>query len=533
MAARKWRRREHRAQVSAIATILGLMLVVTFIANYLATTLPNQMAVNDLDHELQVENQLGHFSQALQAVSAGAIVGAPLAQPVSLGSQGAPPFANPDGSTISPLRTGTNASVNFGVVSTQYAPPTGWKAGGSFTPACTPQPSSGSAMNISCNGAGNAVNYNFTNCPSGCSINGNAAGTYWANYSVNSSIIAVSQTGGSNGFEHVELVGSYDSLSVKGTGGGGDVINVTIVGSYDSLSISDSSQATVVVLLVGLHNTVTFSAAGSSNSLVLRGWGAYNSYTTSSGSGNFRVYYTGFDPTAATNPICPYDSLSMTNTVSGGSGAGRTVTYNNTLPSSRASGWTYVGGSVQSTCVFFPSFPGNGGRNVPAASLLVQLHNTYAPSAEIAFDEGAVVYAQPGGYPVLIDPPPISFSYGIATVWLPAFVQPVVSEAGIGTAVVSTHLVSVQRYTFPGGGWVLSPSQSVTLVYHTPYGSAWYGSSFAVSLRLAGGAITCTPLASTACTGPYEPGGGLATIQVTLPATMLTLNVATFSVTVD
>ena len=48
-----------------MATILGLLLVVTVIANYLATTLPAQMSVNDLNHEIAVENQLGHFQAVL------------------------------------------------------------------------------------------------------------------------------------------------------------------------------------------------------------------------------------------------------------------------------------------------------------------------------------------------------------------------------------------------------------------------------------------------------------------------------------
>ena len=104
--ARRWRRHGHRAQVSAIATILGLLLVVTFIANYLATTLPNQMEVNDLNHEVQVENQLGHLSRSLESISAGAMVGASFAQPIAMGSAGAPPFANPDGGSISSLQKG-------------------------------------------------------------------------------------------------------------------------------------------------------------------------------------------------------------------------------------------------------------------------------------------------------------------------------------------------------------------------------------------------------------------------------------------
>jgi len=60
---RKWRRRGRRGQVAAVATIFGLLLVVVFIANYLTTTLPAQMSVNDLDHVIQVENQVGQLQR--------------------------------------------------------------------------------------------------------------------------------------------------------------------------------------------------------------------------------------------------------------------------------------------------------------------------------------------------------------------------------------------------------------------------------------------------------------------------------------
>ena len=89
---RRWRRRGRRAQVAPVATILGLLLVVTFIANYIATTLPSQMSANDTNHEVQVENQLGQFVALLQAYSSANAVGAQVTLPVSLGSVGAPPF---------------------------------------------------------------------------------------------------------------------------------------------------------------------------------------------------------------------------------------------------------------------------------------------------------------------------------------------------------------------------------------------------------------------------------------------------------
>jgi hypothetical protein len=110
---RNWRRRGRRAQVAAVATLLGLLLVVTFIANYLSTQLPNQMLQNDLNHEITVENQLGRFDALLQAVSAAHAVGAQVTQPLSLGSAGVPPFAAPDTSYLIAPASGTWAQVNY------------------------------------------------------------------------------------------------------------------------------------------------------------------------------------------------------------------------------------------------------------------------------------------------------------------------------------------------------------------------------------------------------------------------------------
>ncbi|MCI4339501.1 MAG: hypothetical protein L3J68_04125, partial [Thermoplasmata archaeon] len=87
---RKWRLRGRRGQVSAVATILGLLLVVTYIANYLTTTLPQQMSINDLNHDVQVEDQLGGLQALIGAAVASNAIGAQFSQPVTLGGVGQP-----------------------------------------------------------------------------------------------------------------------------------------------------------------------------------------------------------------------------------------------------------------------------------------------------------------------------------------------------------------------------------------------------------------------------------------------------------
>ncbi|HTP54457.1 MAG TPA: hypothetical protein VML94_05815 [Thermoplasmata archaeon] len=117
-APRAWRRRSRKAQVSAVATILGLLLVVTFVANYLTTTLPQYMSVNDVNHDLLVQNEVGRFSALLRDVSAAGAIDAALTQPLVLGSEGLAPFATPDPSSVSSTSSGSSESVSFGLSGT-------------------------------------------------------------------------------------------------------------------------------------------------------------------------------------------------------------------------------------------------------------------------------------------------------------------------------------------------------------------------------------------------------------------------------
>ena len=85
-----------------MAVILGLLLVVTFIANYISTTLPSQMGQNDLQHEVTVQNQVAQLAALLQEVAKADAIDAQVSQPVTLGSTSAPPFAGQDSSTDFP-----------------------------------------------------------------------------------------------------------------------------------------------------------------------------------------------------------------------------------------------------------------------------------------------------------------------------------------------------------------------------------------------------------------------------------------------
>ncbi len=278
-----------------MAVILGLLLVVTFIANYLTTELPNTMAQNDLQHEVTVQNQVAQLSALVERVAEARAVGAQVSQPVTLGSPSSPPFAGQDAATIS----GGNVSANMGVTFTLTGPTT------------------------------------------------------------------------------------------------------------------------------------------------------------------FRV------PTGS-------------------------------------------------------------------ASVLVQLHNTYAPSGEVSLDQGAVVYAQPGASPIFVVVPRISLVNGTLSMLVPQFVGSVGFEAGVGTADVSLRLLSAQVVKIPSNGASLSGATPVTITIKTPYAAAWY----AYFLGYAGLSTDVT------CTGPsnvcsptylYQPGGPLGTVTLSVPTAGLSLAmlVALYSVTIE
>jgi hypothetical protein len=311
-AKRRWRRLHRRAQVSAVATILGLLLVVTFIASYLTTTLPNEMAVNDLSHDTLVENQVGTIAALLPQFAASGQYDAGVYLPVSLGSQAVPPFAGQDSSVLGAQITGFNGTSPHN----QY--------------------------------------------PSNLSV----------------------------------------------------------------------------------------------------------SYGLTAGTVHTQIY--------------------VSNT----------------------------------------------------ADLLVNLRNTYASPVEVAYEQGAVIIAQPAGYPTIVDPPQLTYANGVLSLWEPNFVVPsaVASEAGISTALVGVTLVSASSLTFPGSGWSLNASVPVKLVYRTPFAYAWMSYFCGVSSIEPYATISWNN-AFVGCAGSYaqlfQPAGLIGTVALTLPVTKMTISRAVFVVSLQ
>lgn len=526
---RNWRRRGRRGQVAAVATLLGLLLVVTFIANFLTTVVPNQMQVNDLNHVILVENQFGRLAALLSSAGAQGRTGNQIVQPLTLGSDGVAPWAAQDGSTVGNVQNGSNASLSFGLLgATVYSPPLGPTQGGPALPASCAF-TSGADVGIACTAALTKLAYNFSGNSKAFTITSLlATGLYAFNYSTNHSSISVSATLGTK--VDLQVHGSNDSITLSVLGG--TSINVTVIGNNDYLNLGATGTANVVVRNYGTSNALYESSAAAGKMLVIS-YGNSDSITANATAAmTYTAYVTGFNSTVPSSSLCPYDNVSKTEGLHGtGASATYMAYFNNThytgvVP---AAPWTVHDQVVsQTTCPLFarqaialqsPAAAGTGP--------MVNLVNTYAPSGEVAYDEGGVVYAQYGAYPVFIDTPSIALTVlgGVggqvtaASIWLPYFSNWVGSAAGIGTTTLDLGLLHTATYRInaTGSTFGINPNVPITLVIRTPFAEAW--NSYLNGDLAFAGLWSCAPAAL--CTGTYTQGGPLGVVTITIPTTHL------------
>lgn len=545
---RTWRRRSRRAQVSAVATILGLLLVVTFIANYISTTLPNTMGQNDLQHDVEVENQVAQLSALMQVTAESGAISAQVSQAVTLGSVGAPPFAAADSSTIAPGNQSSGLGVNFTLAGpSSYNPPTGFPASNlaNLPAVCSPRPPTTTmtcgthkgdvyAWNFS---AGDGLAYSVTM--------GTGKNLVELNFATNGSTISVSGLSGMP--TYIQILGSNDTLSLSNNGGGNNPISVNITGNYDTIATGSfpGGSSTIIIHVLGDNNIINGDSAssGGGNTFYVSIVGTGNSLLlTPSGGDDYHAYLTGFDVLNPSSPYCPYGALAHTNPITGYTNAiGQSEnsylyeTFNNST-AYPGSGTVYPGSQpthrfsitngteAPFACPFFSQFvlPIPAGGAPPSAALVVHLNNVYSTRAEVALDQGAVVYAQPGGLPVFVVPPRISLSNGVLSVFVPRFSGLIGSESGVGTADVSLRLLNTQEIALPSNHFSLLSGTAVTIKVISPYVAAWYAYFHASSSAFAP-YVTCTG-SNSVCTALYNPGGPLGTVTLSIPTTGLHLN---------
>jgi hypothetical protein len=566
---RKWRLRGRRAQVSAVATILGLLLVVTFIANYLTATLPGQMSINDLNHVVQVEDQVGRLSALLQAASADDAVGAQLTQPITLGSAGQPPFASADPGSIGPATNGAAFNLTLPIGGAwSYVPPTIGTAGykGFPSASCT-----STATQVTCSGT--SIAYWNVSEASGTNLAfTGASGTYNVNIKdsgTNATKASITTTLNNVGTLNLLVLGSNVSIPLTLSGQG--TVNIEIVGNYDNLTITDTSGGGNVNLLeVGLHDTTWVPQAAGLNFLAnIAGTSDYVRFSGTesalSATTVASVYFLGDTPTTT---ACPNDNLASSDFVEGGHdlvqnhhgfGGGTTytsygsynVTYNVTstpvtLSTTPPAQWTEYNVTPEfnalvpeaAYCPLYVQASDPMSLSALGGGTIVHLASTYIPSADVAFDQGAVVYAQEGGIPILLDPPGISYTMSgkelsTLSIWLPIFVGTIPIDSGLSTTEFESRLVSTNTVTFSSGTSLdIAANNNINVTITSPFAAAWVG-YFNATYPFDTFSYGCIG-PSAACSGPYNTGGPLGTAWIDIATGALlstvTVQTAVFSV---
>jgi hypothetical protein len=539
---RKWRLRGRRGQVAAVATILGLLLVVTYLANYLTTTLPGQMSVNDLQHDVQVENQVGRLQALIAAGVASDAVGAQLSQPITLGGAGQPPFAGADSGWISPGNLSGSFKANFTAASSQTIGIT--LDGAAGTGACTGAPS--------------------VRCPSGTWFTTSVSPSVASDllvltlnvYEESAALTTADVTDSSGSTWHlVNAGGNADGGGACGGGNfceyvfwaldpsaGADTVSVGAAG----LTAHDTSA--VLLAFLGILTSGPISAAGAfatagsttaSATVAAPATGLVLGLVTSAltGSSAFPTITADSAVTPCTSPctaIASEDGENWGVTFADSEAAASAGTYTASATLSNSENWGEIALAIAPAPVVTPPTltPLATGAPPPGAALVVHLRNTYVPTAEIAYDQGAVVFAQPGSVPTFVDPPAFTYSGSSVSVTIPVFRGTIPVESGFGTTDVLVRLINLNTFDFPGNGLFVEGGSDISLSLQSPYWAAWMG-YFDSNPNFAG-FVTCT-VAGAACpplvSAFYEPGGPLGTITLSLPATSLDLTVATFAIT--
>ena len=493
---RQRRHRSRRGQVSAVATVLGLLIVVTFIANFVLLQLPSEEAQLEYQHVLQVENQMARLQATIQHQAIAPMLPLTLTSPVSLGSQADPPFGPAASSVISqlPYALGTTSLVKS--ISLAFHPPAWGTHSGCFG-------SSGGSC------AGNGVFFANYQGPNRTTMSLSVAGTglWFYNITANNDTIYVSWNGANPGPDVVVINGSYDNVVLNKSG-------------------SATSNPSVQFYFYGDHDT--FAA--------MEGGGGVGGTTTV--LVQFSAQLAGF---------CPGGNLSATDHLVGAISNGNSqlninVTWLNSV------GYTslpdtdlFSGGSITWSnqtgiigCAFFKSSVSSYTSQF-LSGLLVHLSNHYSPAADVAYEQGAVILSEQSGSPIMVETPNMAFAIGsqgpTAFLMLVNFVGNTTSEAGLTTAGVQTTVQSTEGYSLRtgvnGSTIVESPLVNITTLY--PFAWFAYFHSFPSSI-FSPTSVQC--IETTAFTGSClaPPPGVAVTLSIQLNVAQFTIRSVTLGV---
>lgn len=442
---RQRRRRAHQGQVSAVATTLTLLLIVTYLANYIGQILPQQMAGIEFERELQVQNQLLRLQATILAQAERTQLPLRLLSPISLGSGSEPPFGTPELGAISSESDSINETIGYQLDRVSAATPA-W----------------GTDSACLAGGAGT------------CSTNGVID---YANLSANGSSDTVTISGSNDSLVY-NINGDNDSLTVKWTGANQIIAEIVVNGSYDTVTFdksgTDAGSPSASIYFFGIHDKYAMSLSGSHSA---------------PGGTLLGVQFIG-----SQNGLCPYDNNSATDSLgtlgTGGTKLNMSVTWWNadgyatdahttayshgSLPGESLT-WSNATGFT--ACPFLRIDP-----QVHSASLFggldVELANRYSPTQTDVFEFGAVLYASAGGQAVMVGQPDFTYNEthsGLSvTLNLVELNGNVVTQDGVGTASVQTYVTSVSTSTFGAGVGGLYVQTPYYLNVTTLYPAAWY-----------------------------------------------------------
>lgn len=485
--------RARSGQVSAVATVLALLLFVSFLSTFVLEPLNGQMTRLEVQHELQVEDQLSEFQNDVETEASSPNLALYLNSPITLGSLSNPPFGHGSSGSVAPTTTPVGASVSI----PQYSTPS-WDKGN----LCT------------------------TNTTTGC---GNTASNVCTppltfNLSLNSSSYTFDLTGSSD-CERLNVTGNHDTITLEVTGSNLGYFVLTLFGFNDTIILNNQ-----------------FSGSGFHAYFYL--YGGYDTYETSGGPTGSGMYLsTYFIGESSTLTNCGIANLSATDhwsiTGSSSSNSLQNLTWYNSVgystPYHQTSGWPGTGNSgtgdllgwqnvsVPVNCAFYTERP------IASAigGVAVSLNNLYSAPASVAFDAGAVVFSSVGVSSVMVSPPPWTLSNlkGVTTLSVSLFDFTSAGSAvvtGSQTADIQTSLLSESFVTIPTGGIAVV---DVT----TSYPTAWMSFLSSATIGAVHGSVACLGSVKN-CASP--PAGKVVTVTAQFQVSALAFAVAVISVSV-
>jgi hypothetical protein len=500
---RSRRHRAQRGQVSAVATILGLLLIVSFIAEFEIAPLPARLAELEFEHDLLVQNQLLRLQAVVLAEARAPSTHLQLTSPITLGSEAAPPWGGPSSGQILLESFPVRGTGSFTLAKVVPAPPI-WNTGSSCLTG----------------GAGH------------CAGNGNV--DYWNVTNANNTSFAIKVTGNHNSAQY-NMSANNDPITIDWTGGDTGFVNFIINGSDDKVVYnkggSDVTNPTANFIFFGQRDVFSFNPSGSHSG---------------SGSMALHVVFVG-----TVRFVCPFGNLSASDKLgtlsAGGSNLNMTVEWWNadgySSPPHRI---TYPGGGGNNefltfqnstgvkACAFTRAYSTNYVQQY-GKGILVHLLNTYRPSDNLAYDEGAVVAGTSGSSSVMVSPPEFESSTAaqgtVAQLTLVNLVGDFSSAAGFGTSGVSTTILGVSSLVIMNGQSPTQLTGPLFLNLTTAFPAAW-ASFFTSAHQAFPGGVRC--VSSVAFSPPFSclqpPTGAMVTISVALSVQGLTVTTITASV---